>query len=133
MGQPKILLVLGLSFLKQFQNNGKRLLMKEKLTFYPNLYIGESISGDNLDKLKKKLQTKPMSCNFYVITISKNPHNQLEFYKANQLVQGYYRKYPPYIIGFASDRLEAMQVVEKIVQECINKRGDCALKEYLLC
>lgn len=107
--------------------------MKEKLTFYPNLYIGESISADDLDKLKKKLLTRPMACSCYLITLSKNPHDQLEFYNASQLAQRYYREYPPYIIGIAANRLEAMNLVERIVQECLAKRGDCALKEYLLC
>lgn len=107
--------------------------MRKKPTFYPNLYIGESISTKNLDKLKRNLIKKPLFANVYVITISKNPYNQLEIYDAKQLAQRYYRKYPPYIVGIAGDYEEALLLVQQIVQECLQDRSDCSLKEYLLC
>lgn len=107
--------------------------MERKLTFYPELYLGESISSDKLDKLKEKLIKKPLFSALYVIALSQNPSDQLEIYAARQLAQSYYSKYPPYIIGITANYDEAVSLVEKIVQECIKERGDCALKEYLLC
>ncbi len=107
--------------------------MERKLNFYPGLYLGESISPEKLDKLKRELKSKPLLSSLYVLTLSQNPSNQLEIYAARLLAQPYYRKYPPYIIGIAADYDEAVSLVEQIVQECIRERGDCALKEYLLC
>ena len=107
--------------------------MERKLNFYPGLYLGESISPDKLDKLKRELKSKPLLSSLYVLTLSQNPSNQLEIYASRLLAQPYYRKYPPYIIGIAADYDEAVSLVEQIVQECIRERGDCALKEYLLC
>lgn len=107
--------------------------MKERLIFAPNLYLGEGISADKVDKIKNKLLKKPFSCSITVISISRNPRDQLEIYEARQLVQNYYLKNPPYVVGLASDYEEALEIVRRIVVECLKKREDCALKEYLLC
>ena len=42
--------------------------MAGKLTFAPNLYLGESIASEKLDKLKKRLEKKPLLANVYLIT-----------------------------------------------------------------
>ncbi len=107
--------------------------MGGKLEYHHSLYLGKGISESKLDKLKHKLEKKPLLCNVFLITISRNPGNQLEIFSAQQLVQEYYKKYPVYVIGIVSDYAEAVDMVEKIVQECLQARGDCALKEYLLC
>ena len=107
--------------------------MVRKLQFFPKLYLGEGINADKLDKIKKRLEEKPVLSNVYVITLAKNPENQLEIYDAKQLAQSYYVKYPPYIVGLASDHDEALAVLERIVQECFRARGDCRLKEFLIC
>jgi len=107
--------------------------MTGKLQYHHRLYLGESISESKLDKIKKRLQKYPLLSNVYLITVSRNPVDQLDIFDAKQLVQNYYRKHPIYVIGIASDYNEALSVIETIVQECLKERGDCALKEYLLC
>ena len=52
--------------------------MAGKLTFAPNLYLGESIASEKLDKLKKRLEKKPLLANVYLITPAKNPADQLD-------------------------------------------------------
>ncbi len=107
--------------------------MASKLKYLSNLYLGESINRKKLDKIKKKLENKPLLSGVFLIVLAENPSNQLEIYDARQLVWKYYEKYPPYVAGIAGDYDEAVRMVEQIVRECIEKRGDCALKEYLLC
>lgn len=107
--------------------------MNPKLQYRPELYLGEGISKSNLDKIKAKLEKRPLLCGVYLLTLSHNPSDQLDIIQARQLVQDYYRKYPLYVIGIASNHEEAVTMVEKIVQECLQVRGDCALKEYLSC
>lgn len=107
--------------------------MAVKLIFLPNLYLGESIKVEKLDKIKKKLENKPLLSGVFLIAISRNPSDQLEIYNAKQLAQKYYTHYPPCVVGIAGNYDEAVKVVERMVQECMEKRGDCALKEYLLC
>ena len=41
----------------------RNLFMAGKLTFAPNLYLGESIASEKLDKLKKRLNKKPLLAN----------------------------------------------------------------------
>lgn len=107
--------------------------MSGKLNYHHKLYLGDSITEAKLDKLKKRLEKKPLLCNAYLITVSRNPSDQLEILPAQQLAQNYYTNYPVYVIGIASDYKEAVALIEQIVQECLQARGDCALKEYILC
>lgn len=107
--------------------------MSIALTYHPRLYLGKGIKRKKLDKLKRRLEKRPLLSGVILITLSRNPIDQLEIYEARQLQQSYYKKYPPFVVGLAADRQEAVEIVKMIVQECIDKRGDCALKEYLSC
>lgn len=103
------------------------------IAYHPNLYLGESIRKKKLDKIKKKLENRPLVSGVFLITLSRNPSDQLELYEAKQLCQRYYKKYPPYVIGIAGSREEALLIIEQMAGECLRTRGDCALKEYLRC
>ena len=103
------------------------------IMYHPKLYLGESIQMKKLDKIKKKLEKRPVLSGVFLISISRNASDQLEIYEARQLCQSYYQKYPPYVVGIAGSREEALQLLERIVTECLRERGDCALKEYLRC
>ena len=107
--------------------------MSDKLQYHHRLYLGESISESKLDKIKRRLKKRPLLSTVYLLVVSRNQSDQLEIFQAKQLVQNYYAKYPVYVVGIASDYEEAVVLVEQIVQECLRERGDCALKEYLLC
>lgn len=47
--------------------------MAGKLKFAQNLYLGEGIAPEKLDKLKKRLNKKPLLANVYLITPARNP------------------------------------------------------------
>ena len=103
------------------------------LEYHPKLYLGDSINEKKLDKIKKKLESKPLTTGVFLITMSQNSYDQLDIFSARFLVQRYYMKNPPYVVGIAGSHEEAVAMVEQLVQECLNVRGDCALKEYLQC
>ena len=105
--------------------------MKIALDYHPKLYLGDSIDGKKLDKLKKKLENRPLTTNCFVIALSRNQEDQLDILSAKLFVQRYYRKNPPFVVGIAGNREEAFLLVEKLARECMAVRGDCALKEYL--
>lgn len=107
--------------------------MAIQLTYYQKLYTGYGIPAEKLDKLKKKLEKHPALANVYLITNARNGIDQLEIYHSGLLEQRYYQKNPPYIIGIVKTYAEAVAVIEQIVKECLDVRGDCALREYLLC
>ena len=93
-------------FIRQKGNH----IMGKKLIYHPDLYLGESIRTEKLDKIKKKLERKPLLSGVFLIAISRNPS-----------------------AGIAGDYDEAVRIVELITVNCLAQRGDCALKEYLLC
>ena len=103
------------------------------MQFRDRLYIGEGIKTQKVDKLIKKLKHKPESAKIFVITIAGNPKDQLDILASSELKKHYYKSYPPYVIGIAQDRSDAFLLVERIVNDCLLSRGDCQLKEYLLC
>lgn len=107
--------------------------MSIALRYHPKLYLGDSVNVKKLDKIKKKLENKPLFSGVFLITLSRNPSDQLEIYDAKQLVQSYYKKNPPYVVGLAGNHEEAVDLIVQMTEECLINRGDCRLKEYLQC
>ena len=107
--------------------------MRDKLLFQEKIYFGDSMKERKPAKLKKKIEKNPLLSSYYVIAISENPNNQLDIIQTRQLIQSYYSRYPLKVVGVATDRDEAFEIIEKIAQECFRERGDCALREYLSC
>ena len=101
--------------------------------FRKQLYIGEGIKTNKVERLIKKLKFKPQSAHVVVITIAGNPTDQLDIIESSELKKHYYKTYPPYIVGLAKDRSDAFALVERMVNDCLHARGDIKLKEYLLC
>ena len=101
--------------------------MSIRLKFHYKLYMGRSMKWEKQDILKKKLRHDPASCGLFLITVSRNPSDQLEIIQTRQLAQRYYKKFPPYVAGIAAGYDEALEVVEELVKECLKARGDCAL------
>ena len=107
--------------------------MAGKLTFAPNLYLGESIASEKLDKIKKRLVKNPLWANVYLITPASNPADQLDIFDARQLIQPHYKNEEFLVLGIVSGYEEALQLIERVTGECLKARGDCNLREYLLC
>ena len=107
--------------------------MPIKLAYHQKLYLSKSIQKKNIKKMKKQLENKPLVSNVYLITPARNGRDLLEFYSSRMLAQPYYQKEPPYVIGIAATYEEALLLVEQLVFECYEARGDCALREYLSC
>ena len=97
------------------------------MKFYRYLYIGDTIK--NPSKIKWKLKHHA-GVQAYVISIAADD-DQLEIFHSAYLKQKYFRKHSPIVVGIASNYDEAVQIVMKITQECLERTGNCNLKEYL--
>ncbi len=101
--------------------------------FYKNLYVGASIQ--NPDEVTRKLQRGEGQFTIYVIALSPSKPgpgaNQLEILHCVNLQQPYYRSYPPYIIGIASGKIEAFELVKDMVQEAYEHTGSGDVRAYL--
>ena len=106
--------------------------MSKKLTFKDKLYIGESIDAQKLDKLKRNLCNAPVLTKVFLVTISANPTEQLDIIESKYLTYSYYNTHPLHVVGLAKSNNEAIGLVQKIVQECLDTQGDVDLKTFLL-
>lgn len=104
--------------------------MKE-VQYHWNLYLGSDIDSFDLKKIKDKLNKNPVSADLYLITRALNKSDQLDIYHSKYLIQKFYADHPPYIIGIAKSRADAIALVEQIVQECVAARKDADLIAYL--
>ena len=97
------------------------------MKFYKYLYIGDTVTDPA--KVKWKLKHHA-GTQVYVVSIAAGA-DQLELFHAAYLKQLYYRYQPPIIVGIASNYDEAVDIIIKITQECVDATGTCNLKEYL--
>ena len=101
--------------------------------FYKNLYVGPSIQDP--EKVKRKLMRGEGQFTIYVIAISPSApgpgSNQLEILHCANLKQPYYKAYPPFIIGIAAGRTEAVELVRDLVQEAYDHTGSADVRAYL--
>ena len=101
--------------------------------FYKNLYAGPSIRDP--EEVKRKLMRGEGQFTIYVIALSPSipgpGSNQLEILHCVNLQQPYYKKYPPFIIGIAAGRTEAVELVLKLVQEAYDHTGSGDVRAYL--
>lgn len=107
--------------------------MSVKFEFRKSLYVSEGMEDKKLDKIKRKLCSKPLLANVHLIVPAGNPKDQLDILDARQLVQPYYAKKSLLVVGIASGYEEALLLIERMVQDCLRDRGDCNLREYLEC
>ena len=101
--------------------------------FYKNLYVGPSIHDP--EKVKRKLISGAGQFTIYVIALSPSVpgpgSNQLEILHCANLQQPYYKKYPPFIIGIAEGKTEAVELVRELVQESYEHTGSGDVRAYL--
>ena len=101
--------------------------------FYKKLYVGSSIRDP--EKVKKNLRIGKGQFTIYVIALSPSRPgigaNQLEILHCVNLQQPYYKQYPPYIVGIASGRIEAIELVRRMVQEAYDHTRSGDVRAYL--
>lgn len=124
--------VVYLSTERNFSDRKDR-FMSIKLKYYSPLYLSGGITEKKLDKIKRKLASRPVLADVYLISPARNGRDQLEIYNSGLLQQSYYRSKPPLVIGVSQTYDEAVELVRQMAERCFESRGDCAIKEYLSC
>jgi len=103
-----------------------------KIIYHHDLRLGEGLAYKDIMQIQEKLRVNPIEANLFLITISANSEEQLDIYDAKYLIQKYYQKNPPYVIGIAKEKGHAFTIVEELMKECVEKRSDANLKAYLI-
>lgn len=104
-----------------------------KVIFSSSLELGDGMKAGKLDKLKKKIEKKPLLAREYLVYLSENTTGELEIMKANQLVFSYYDSHPLLVVGLFKEYDQAIEWITEITTQCLRERGDCKLKEYVKC
>ena len=121
------------------------------MQFYRDLYVSPEIKHP--EHIKWRLRHNAGSLSLYVITLCDEsfsakeafPHGvsdfegqekcesqgQLLMFHCANLQQPYEKKHCPMIIGIAQGRMAALELVRRIVQECVEKTGGADLVPFL--
>lgn len=100
------------------------------MRFYKDLYVGESIKHP--ERVKWKLRVAAGQIHVHLITISENGSNQLECFHNALLKQKVFHRKDHYVVGIAGNYEEALSLILKITQECVDETGKADLKTFLL-
>jgi len=104
---------------------------KRRLLFSPNLYFGEGIDPNKMEKLREKLLSKPLFTKVFLLTLPENDSDQIDVLESKYLVQDYYANHSLRVVGIAGDHDDAISLILKITEDCLAIRNDCMLKEFL--
>ena len=99
------------------------------MNWYQNLYTGKTAEKKK-EKIIQEMEQEIYKGNTYLITLAANPQNNLEIISIHQFRFPYIRRNCPMILGIASGRAEAMEVVQKIVDEVYSVTGNVKIREY---
>jgi len=92
------------------------------MKFREKLYVSDSII-DGSEDLVQQIQMKKPKIGIYLLTLPANPENQLDIVPEPLLLQSYYGKHEPEIVGIAGSRKEAFALVEQMTLDAMERFG----------
>lgn len=101
------------------------------MKFYYALYMTEKMIPQK-EEILKKLKNDELQFEKYLITLTKNEKNHLEFYNSVLLIQKAIPKDELFVVGIANGYNEALELVEKITQEVYDKTQGVDIRTYIL-
>lgn len=101
------------------------------MKYYFDMYIDEELKG-KIGEILQKIENNQVQLNKYVIVLSKNEKNNLEFYDVALLRQNIYEKDSLFLVGIGEGYSGSLKLIEKITQEVLNESGGTDIRGYLL-
>lgn len=101
------------------------------MKFYYALYMDEKIISCK-EEVLTKLKNDEWQFEKYLITLTKNEKNHLEFYNSVLLIQKTIPKEDLFVVGIANGYEEALELVEKITQDVYDKTKGVDIRNYIL-
>ena len=101
------------------------------MKLYYNLYANDSIRKDKL-KILSQIDDGKFVLNKYLLILSKNEKNHLEFFDSAYVSQKMLEKEDIFVVGLADSYGGAVSLVEKIVNEVLTVTGGTNIRGYLL-
>lgn len=100
------------------------------LKWYKKLYIGDN-AKKKASSVIRKIEKGKLVFDIYLVTLASNEENLMEIIQANQLLQKAVRRRCPMIVGLADGYGEALELVQKIIEETYHSQKDTDVRRYL--
>lgn len=100
------------------------------MRFCRKLYVGGTIR--NPEKVKWKLKHNAGQFSVYVIALAAAPGDQLEIIHSGYLKQRCFDTEHMLVVGFASSRQEALEIVIQLARKVVRETGGADIRGYLL-
>lgn len=100
------------------------------MQFMGSLYVGESISFAEY-KIVEKVHKGEVVGDLYLITLSTNPDNMLDLILEKEALQTCYKKQGLKVVGIASGKKEAIDLIQLIIEESMRETGSADVREFL--
>lgn len=101
------------------------------MKFYHAIYCDEK-TIDKKEEIQKKLCDKKIKIKVYLVTLSNMQHNQLEIFDSIFLLQKRLQQTEYFVVGIASTKSHALEMVEKITQEVYDETMSTDIKGYIM-
>lgn len=101
------------------------------MKYYYNLYTTDTIR-ENKIRILSRIEKGEFVLNKYLIVLTKNEKNHLEFYDSAFVTQNLVEKDDLFVIGLAEGYGGAVRIVEEIVNEVLQVTGGTNIRRYLL-
>ena len=83
-------------------------------------------------EIQKKMENDKWQLEKYLIVLTNHPQNHLEIFQSALLIQKAIQREILFVGGIASGYEEALELVEKIVQEVYDETNETDIRKYIL-
>ena len=100
------------------------------MQFMGSLYVGESVASTEY-KIVEKVHKGKVVPGLYLITLSSHPDNMLDLMLEKEALQKCYSQLGLKVVGIAGNKKEAIQIVQRIVEESLKETGSADVRGFL--
>lgn len=100
-----------------------------RMQWAENLYLSDK-TAKKKDKIIKKANRGVGMVSIYFITLASNRENLFDIFHAAHLKQPAFYKQDLYVVGIASGYEEALELVQRMIDDIYRKTGGFAVREY---
>lgn len=99
------------------------------IKWYPALYL-DSVTKKHQNRIKRRIEKGKHTVSIYCIALATNEKNLLDIYVANELLFPYYRKREMTIIGLASSKENALELVVELINDVYQETGKLDVRTF---
>lgn len=101
------------------------------MNWYEKLYIGKN-AKKKASAYIQKIEEGRFPFQVYLITLASGTTDQMEIMEARNLKFWYTRKKCPLIVGLAQGKAEALEVLQQITEDVLNRTGTPDFRMFFL-